>query len=360
MKLSHRFKTLNNSTLLALTIALCAFVWIVSGVFFPSSKPQVTTKEREEKKLVSVRSEVSHAQDFINTIVVTGKTQAFRSSSLAAETVGRVVETPINEGQAVAKGEVILKVAEEDRRALLKQAQAALKKAEIEYNASRKLKEKQFNSEVQLATAKANLEAAKAAVEQAEIHLSNTQVTAPYDGLFETRHVEVGDYVKEGTVVADFVDLDPIKMTGFVTEKQITHLSVGAPAQVSLLDGRILIAHISYLASSANETTRTFAIELEANNEDMKVVEGLTAKIKLETQTYRAHKISPSILTLDDDGVVGVKTLDADNKVSFKPVEILSDKEEGMWVTGLGDKVRLITVGQEFVVDGQYVDSSGA
>ncbi len=357
MSFHHYYKSLNQSTLIAIVIAVVAILWIGSGFFKSSEAVQETKKMSKSEKMISVKSEVSNAQAFTNVITVTGRTLAFRSSDLAAEIAGRVTNTDVKEGSLVKKGDIILSLAEDDRRALYKQALASLEQAEIEFNASKKLKQKQFNSEIQLATAKANLEAAKAAVEQAKIDLDNTIIKAPYDGLFESRFVEVGDYVKEGTQVASFVDLDPVKIAGFVTEKQIQHLHVGAHAAVELLDGRKLGAEITYLASSADETTRTFAIELEAPNPNMKVIEGLTAKIHLDTETYQAHKISPSILTLDDEGVVGVKTLDSNNEVHFKPVEIISDKQDGMWVTGLDKQERLITLGQEFVIDGQKVST---
>ena len=65
--------------------------------------------------------------------------------------------------------------------------------------------------------------------------------------------------------------------------------------------------------------------------------------------------ISPSVLTLNDAGVVGVRTVDANDTVRFKPVEILADETQGVWIGGLPERVRLIVVGQEFVVEGERV-----
>ena len=68
-----------------------------------------------------------------------------------------------------------------------------------------------------------------------------------------------------------------------------------------------------------------------------------------------AHLISPAVLTLADDGRVGVRIVDAGDVARFVPVEILADSEEGVWVSGLEHGDRLITVGHEFVKDGQKV-----
>ena len=71
--------------------------------------------------------------------------------------------------------------------------------------------------------------------------------------------------------------------------------------------------------------------------------------------TAPAHLLPQSVLTLDDEGVLGVRAVE-DSKVAFYPVTILKDTREGVWVTGLPPKVDVITVGQEFVQAGQTVD----
>lgn len=70
----------------------------------------------------------------------------------------------------------------------------------------------------------------------------------------------------------------------------------------------------------------------------------------------RAHKPSPGVLTLDDSGRVGVRTVEANNKVRFVPVTIIGQDADGLWVGGLPERATVITVGQEFVVDGQTVE----
>ena len=68
------------------------------------------------------------------------------------------------------------------------------------------------------------------------------------------------------------------------------------------------------------------------------------------------HRISPALFTLNDAGDLGVRTIDDDNVVEFFKVGIIEDTNEGAWVTGLPDTVKLITVGQEFVLTGETVD----
>ena len=75
----------------------------------------------------------------------------------------------------------------------------------------------------------------------------------------------------------------------------------------------------------------------------------------IDTDPVLAHKISPSILLLADNGELGVKTVNSENTVEFFPVQIIQDTEEGIWVAGLPDFSNIIVLGQGFVETGQIV-----
>jgi multidrug efflux system membrane fusion protein len=101
--------------------------------------------------------------------------------------------------------------------------------------------------------------------------------------------------------------------------------------------------------------TRTFRVEIELPNPDAKLRDGVTADIHIPVRQIKAMRISPAILILDDQGKVGVRAV-VDGRVKFFPVQIQTDNPDGMWVTGLPDRVNVITVGQEFVNNGEHVD----
>jgi len=69
-----------------------------------------------------------------------------------------------------------------------------------------------------------------------------------------------------------------------------------------------------------------------------------------------AHRIPSGILSLDDNGVIGIRTVGADERVEFKRVTLIDDTPEGLWVTGLPEKITVITVGQDYVKEGQKVE----
>ena len=85
------------------------------------------------------------------------------------------------------------------------------------------------------------------------------------------------------------------------------------------------------------------------------VPDGMTADIDLPLQDVMAYRISPAILSLSDEGHVGVKSVNAADEIVFHPVSIVGDDQEGVWIVGLPDRLRLVTVGQDFVSPGQKV-----
>jgi multidrug efflux system membrane fusion protein len=77
--------------------------------------------------------------------------------------------------------------------------------------------------------------------------------------------------------------------------------------------------------------------------------------MRLTADLIKAHSLTPALLALADDGTVGVKAVDAFDSVRFYPVEIIDSSLDGMLVTGVPDSLRVISVGQGFVTEGQAV-----
>lgn len=346
---------MKKSFILAFLIAAAAVVWVASGVFAPAPTDTTAAQSPAEAAAPQVRVRDSVAEDMTAHITVTGRTVARRRIELKAEIAGQVTEIVVEKGARVEAGAVIAKLDERDRRARLAEAKERVNQRQIEFNAARELEEKGFNSRVRLAQSRADLESARAELRRAEIELANTAITAPFSGIVAAQMIEKGDFVDIGTVAFVMVDLDPIRLSGFVTEKQISALSAGANVSARLLDGREVAGVLTYVAPVADPATRTFAFEAEVPNPDHSVVEGMTASVRIPLAARKAHRISPAVLGLDDTGRVGVKLVDADNRVDFVPIVIITDEPTHMWVGGLPDRARLITVGQEFVTPGQIV-----
>ena len=122
------------------------------------------------------------------------------------------------------------------------------------------------------------------------------------------------------------------------------------------MTGETVTGKVRFVAHKADDATRAFRVEVQLPNADNKLRDGVSADIRIPVRELKAQKISPGILVLDDNGVVGVRTV-VNGIVHFVPVKIVSDGPDGMWISGLPDHVAVITVGQEFVSDGEHVDA---
>ena len=339
-------------------LAVAAIAWIMSGQIGGSSTPekQAATETQVAKGPVKVRVRLQNAEPHVRELVLRGQTEASRSVELRAETAGKVKAIATEEGARVTAGQVLVQLSLDDRESLLAQARAQVRQRQVEYDAALKLSQKGFKAETQLAESKALLEAARALLTTVETDIAHTTITAPFDGILETRYVEEGDFLDVGNEVARIVDLDPLMIVAQVSERNIGRLSLGASAEANLLTGQSVQGSIVFISSSADAATRTFRVEVEVANPDLELSEGVTTEIRLAVDQVIAHRVSPALLTLNEEGAIGIKVVDDENRVAFYPVGILSDQVGGIWLEGLPDTVTVITVGQEFVREGQVVE----
>ena len=349
-----RIKT---SYLIAAGIALAISGWLASGQLDAGkAEPEPTAAAaRADVRVPTVRVREVVAEPVDLMIVVNSKTAPARVVTIRAETDGRVVELGPERGEAVAAGDLLVRVDARERAAMVEQAEAALRMRQIEYDAARQLGAKGFQSETKVAEAEANLEAAQAALEQARIQLDHTEIRAPFDGVLETRPVELGDFVDVGDEVATVIDQDPFLVTGQVAETKVGHLTVGMQGSATLVSGQTVEGRLRYIGSRADPATRTFTVELEVPNQSERFSAGASAELRIVYDRALAHRVPASMLALSDEGVVGVKTVDGDNQVVFHPTEIIRADGDSLWITGLPERARIITVGQGFVRAGDEV-----
>jgi len=345
---------------MAIVVALTVSIWMLTGLFglFGSTSQTPDDKEviaMQQNSPVKVAVQISLAKSTIREISVSGRTEPNRIIEMRAETDGRVVSLGAERGAVVKAGEKIVILDMRDRQARLEEARANVKQMELQLQAARKLQQKQFVSETQIAEAYAHVVAAHAALQAIELDINHTTLTAPFDAVMQDRLVELGDYVKSGDKVAQLVDIDPLIVVGEINEREINKVEVGGAGYARLVSGEIINGRIRYISPRANENTRTFKVELAIPNGDGSLKAGVTAEMLLAGERSTVHFFSPALLTLDDNGVIGVKTVDDQNRVKFYPVEVVDSNENGISVSGLPDEIRLIVVGQGFVRTGDLV-----
>ncbi len=323
-----------------------------------NAQPQ--TVSPPAKRLTSVRVQTLTAEPVTREIVIDGYTEPDRVVELKAQVTGSVEAVPVRRGSRVETDDVVVQLDPRDREAKIKWARAHVEQRQIERTASQRLGEKGFQAETRVAESEALYEQAIAELERARIELDDTAIRAPFEGIFEERYVEVGDYLDIGDPVAQIIDNDPLVVIADVPETTAGHVHEGMTGHIRLVSGLELEGRVGYVAAHATDTTRTFRIELDVDNPEGKFPAGVSASVTLKLGDVQAHKVSSGLLVLDDQGRLGIKAVDGNDIVRFHPVNIVRTEADSVWLQGLPETLRIITVGQGFVADGQHVETVDA
>ena len=178
---------------------------------------------------------------------------------------------------------------------------------------------------------------------------------APFDGILLDNHKIAGELVMPGERVYELIDLSSLEIYGYINENEILNISTKNEVDVTIL-GEEVKGFIDYVSPISDPETKTFEIVVKVKNKDLRYKDGLSSMISINKGEVLAHKISPSILALGDEGQLGVKVISKDNEVEFKDITIIEDTSEYMLVTGLSEKEKIIIVGQQYVSNGEKVN----
>ena len=348
---------MNTNVRLALLFALALSAWFISGIFSsPDSAESVPQAGNTYLTKVEVAS--SSQQSFNPLTSLRAKTKANRDVQVLAQVSGTVTATLVEEGSSVLPGQGICQIDAEDRHLRLAQAKASLENANIAYRGALKLKSAGYQSELAISQAKAAQAMARTNLKRARLDVEHLQINAPFAGIVESRPVEIGDLIIPGQLCATVVELDPLKIEALLSETEIGSLSIGDKASIVIAGKVYAGAEISYLAHQANRDTNGYRVEATMPNPNQILRAGISARMNIQTVARPAHLIPASAILLDDAGDMVVRVLDQDNRAASVRVTAIGESPKGIWVTGLEMEVILITVGQNYIIDGEQVEPS--
>ena len=293
------FKTLIISLLIFLQQSLVASEW--------------GKAEKTEKKLFNVQVVESLATTINDSIDFSSTTEASRRIEIKSEVMTTVDQVMIKAGTLVKKGQHIIKLDDFDTNKEL---------FDIDL-----LSQNEFNK---------------------------VALFAPFSGILLDGHKIGGELVMPGEKVYELIDLSSLKIFGYINENEILSISLNNEVSISIL-GEEIEGKIDYISPISDPNTKTFEIVVKVDNKNYRYKDGLSSMISIKKGEVLAHKISPSILALGNDGALGVKVINDESKVLFKEVQVIEDTSEYMLVTGLNEKEQLIIVGQQYVSTGEEV-----
>ena len=329
---------------------------IVGGQVDPNAPTIAEREANRTSEAFRVRVETVQPTERQSTLTLQGRTEVETRVSVRAETGGTVEKRLVDKGQMIQPGDVLCEIDPGVRNVSLAQAEAQLSQAREDYLAAQKLVERGYATRSRLRALQTALNAAEASAASMKQDMGRTQIRATVSGIVQDPMAEAGDNLTPGGVCVTLIDPNPMLFTGQVSERDISALSVGMQSDVRVVGGNSVAGEIRYIAPAADPSTRTFEIEIELPNGDGALRDGMTAVADIPLKPTLAYEIFSSWLTLADDGSVGVRAIDANNKVAFHPVQILAHGAETMWVSGLRPGLSVITLGQNFVIAGETVE----
>ena len=279
---------------ISLYILVPIIIWMISGQFIAED----TKDEKKLKVISSVVISISEAALMAPTITLNAAAISEKRVRVMAKTSGEVMPNNVTQGQWVAKDQVLCRLG--------------------------------------------------------VVELNRTEVKAPFSGFIE-KIVKPGNLLNRGETCAVIIELDPITFIAEVPEAEIQQVIKGQKVLIELITGESISSNLSFVSKSATPSTRSFRVEAQIKNSSGLIRDGITGTMHIITNEILAHKISPSILLLSDDGIIGIRAVDDDNAVQFIPIKIIEDTQDGVWVTGIPNLTKIIVLGQGFVENGQNV-----
>ena len=338
-----------------ITILILIFSVGILLLFFKEDNKIAPLNVENIQKKVEVKN--FQRSEFSKIIKLRGFSEASRIVILKSQVDGRISTKQFKKGNFYKAGTQLLLIDPEDKIAKVKEMEALLNQRKKEYEVSESLFKKGFRSEVKLSQSRTNFENALALFEKSQVALNNTKVTMPFDSAIEESYVELGDYLKKGDSIAKVVDLSPLFIETSANEKQIKDILVNQKAKVNIV-GKEITGLVNYISKTSDPNTRNFKIQVKIENDDYKILSGLSSEIEIQGPKQNAYLVPSSLVTLNNIGKIGIKIIE-NQIVKFIPIEILSDTGNGYCIDSkelsANNYISIITQGQDFTIDGEKV-----
>jgi len=309
-------------------------------------------------------------------LTVVGNLIGLQTVAIAPRTGGRLLSVNVQLGDRVRRGQILAKVedreiveqvraaeaSQEVAKATIRQREADLNVAKLNYDRSKSLYERQLLAKqalddaesrhlaavAQLDLSTAQLSQNAARLEELKINLQHTSVTSPVDGFVASRSVDPGAMVNTNTAIASVVDISRLRLVVNVVEKDLRMVSPGdnAEVEVDAYPGEKFSGRIARVAPVLDPATRTAQMEVEIPNGDNKLKPGMYARINLTVEDRKGALVAPKNAVIDFENRRGVWMPNAENRAKFVAVELGIDDGEQVEITGgLKEGDKFVTTG---------------
>lgn len=312
--------------------------------------------QRPEQPPVPVAIEAASEGDIASTYRANATLEAEAEADVLARVPGVVQSIAVEEGDHVAKGDVLLQIEADEYRFRLQQAEAATNNFEARYDRLKDMVGRGLVSAEEFDTAEADYKSAEAAEGLARIELGYTTVRAPMDGTITRRLVDMGQPIAANTAVFHIADFEPLLARVHVPSKEFRRLTTEQPVTIRLdSDGTILHGRIQLVSPVIDPASGTIKVTVEIPEYPAGVRPGDFAEVRIVTEQRRGRTLVPRVALVSDKGE-DVVFVERDGRAERRAVEIgLADDEHAEILTGVQPGERVVVKGQRSLQHGQPV-----
>lgn len=365
-----------NRRLIAIFLAAFMFMAIITGC---SSEDITDDNATAEEEYVPVEVETVTKDSIYNTTVFSGKVYADKDVMVFPKMPGKVTDVFVEVGERVNKGQLLFTLDKEDIQNQIDQAKAALDSAKVNYeltyekieNAKTTLERtkelyeqgavsKAQYEQAQLAASDKSLEAAKTALDQAQLAynqaldaLNNTSIESPISGIVSSVNVEGGEMASNAQPAVTIVDMDKVYVQINVTENIINQLYKGQEVKVSIpaASQDAFIGSITNVSPVVDQRTQLYPVNIYIDNNDHIIKPGMIAKVEINTDIQEDVIVVRSECVVQKNGEQFVYVVE-DNKALER--KVTTGLDAGAFIEikeGLNEGERVIVKGQNYVED---------
>jgi RND family efflux transporter MFP subunit len=233
---------------------------------------------------------VTAESELVDTFDLPAVIEPNRIVRVSAEVAGRIERIPLKKGNLVHAGNLLIRLNEDLLLPEYEGAEAQFKRDQIEYERVANLVKEKVSTPRDFDNATSQLAISKARLAEVRARLERTRILAPSAGMLNNLLVEEGEYVQAGTLLAELVDTDTVKVVVEVPERDLSHFAVGQNAQVFVNakdQEKSLTGTITFISKLADQRTRSTRMEITLDNKDGLLLSGQIVRVRLTRRILR-------------------------------------------------------------------------
>tara|TARA_B100000579_G_C22702520_1_gene790490 strand:+ start:75 stop:1082 length:1008 start_codon:yes stop_codon:yes gene_type:complete len=284
----------------------------------------------QDNKAILVNAQKPKNQEIVDTLELPGTVLANEEVKITSVVSEKIRKILFSEGSFVNKGQLLIELINDEEKAVLKQIEAELNEAELNYERARKLSNKGNISQSILDNRLMTKRKLISKIDEIKAQIEDLNIRAPFSGFTSSRNFSEGALVEPGDIIANLYDIKKLKIQAFVPENYIEEIELNSNLKVEInlkekknIDGKIIL-----IDPLVDQKTRSFKILGKISNINNKIKPGMMVLVKISMEKRQALLINEGAITSQDDNSF-VYIIDKNNKVKKSKVDIGS-RNQGM------------------------------